>query len=57
MVEGDYHAARERIAKCVAERVTKYASIACNSSSGNQMIREPVATIGIEIIVPDAVPA
>jgi len=35
MIEGDYRAARECIAKSIAERVTKYASVACNSSSGN----------------------
>src|SRR2546423_612021 len=57
MIEGDHRATRECIAKCITERVTKYASVARNSSSGNQMVREPVPAIGVKIVVANAVSA
>jgi hypothetical protein len=57
VIEGDYRAAYERIAKCGAERTTKYASVTRNSSSCNQMIREPAAAISVKIVVANAVSA
>jgi len=39
------------------ERIDQYAAIACNSSSGNQMIREPSAPVRPQIVVTDAMAA
>lgn len=57
MIEGDYRATYERIAQCSPEGITKYASVTRNSSSCNQMIREPLAAIRVKIVVANAVSA
>jgi len=46
MVEGNSSSARER--------VNQYVAVTRNSSSGNQVVREPAASTGPQIVVTDS---